>query len=93
MQMNQQNKITCSLLFYYACVCKENSISDELNWLKYNTQPWAEVLRKWDATSSYRVSMFLEGQHDVESFKLMLNPKADSLVCITFCKQLALQKL
>jgi hypothetical protein len=67
----------------------EDAITDELHWLKYNCQPWTEVLRKWQVTSAYRVNMFLEGERDVESFKLLLNPKVDSLVCL-YCSCIVL---
>ncbi len=58
----------------------EEAVADDLNWLKFNSQPWTEVLAKWQATSKYRVTQLLVGAKDVDSFKLLLDPKADSLV-------------
>lgn len=55
-------------------------MQDELNWLKYNNQPWTEVLQKWRVTATYRINKFFLGESDVDSFKLLLDPKADTLV-------------
>lgn len=57
----------------------EESVRDDINWLKYRSQPWTEVLRKWQTTSTYRVQLFY-GDGDIDLFKLMLNPKVDNLV-------------
>jgi hypothetical protein len=71
-------------LFKSDTMLAEESVRDELNWLKYNSQPWTEVLQKWEATSSFRVQLFLNGDKDIQAFKLMLNVKADSLVSVFY---------
>lgn len=62
------------------CTFIEEDVQDELNWLKYNNQPWTEVLQKWRVTATYRINKFFLGESDVDSFKLLLDPKADTLV-------------
>lgn len=52
----------------FVMYCSEESVRDELNWLKYNSQPWTEVLRKWQFTSLYRVQQWLDGVKDVDAF-------------------------
>jgi hypothetical protein len=54
---------------------------DDLNWLKYNTQPWTEVLQRWSKTSQFRVAAFNSGQRNIGAFTLLTDPKMDSLVC------------
>lgn len=56
--------------------------SDDINWLKYNKQPWTEVLRKWTSTSQFRVQGFLSGDKTIANFPTVNDPKADCLVRI-----------
>jgi hypothetical protein len=60
----------------------EELFVDELNWLKYNSQPWTEVLEKWKITSSFRVAAFHKGVKNVGEFTILSNPKMDNLVHI-----------
>jgi hypothetical protein len=55
-------------------------MEDSLNWLKFNSQPWSEVKKHWKVTSKYRVDQFLVEKKEIETFKLLLDPKADDLV-------------
>jgi len=62
----------------------EELVQDDLNWLKYNMQPWTTVLQKWKATSQYRTMALHNGGKQLDDFKLYADPKADSLVCNNF---------
>lgn len=68
--------------FAVLCVAEEHLVTEELNWLKYNTQPWMEVLEKWKTTSSFRVSSFNRGLKTIGAFTTLSNPKMDSLASI-----------
>lgn len=68
----------------------EELVQDDLNWLKYNMQPWTTVLQKWKATSQYRTMALHNGGKQLDDFKLYADPKADSLLDIDFatiCQQ------
>ena len=66
-----------ALLWYF---CSETAVADDLNWLKYNNQPWVTVMTKWERTAGYRTRMLYTGERTLEHFKLYGDPKADSLV-------------
>jgi hypothetical protein len=61
---------------------EEHLFTEELNWLKYNTQLWTEVLVKLKITSSFRVPLFSKGLESIGAFAIFSNSKVDSLVCI-----------
>jgi len=63
------------------CLFLEELVQDDLNWLRYNMQPWTTVLQKWKTTSAYRTRALHSGQKKLDNFKLYADPKADSLVC------------
>nr|XP_047146856.1 uncharacterized protein LOC124819367 isoform X3 [Hydra vulgaris] len=69
----------------------EEAVQDDLNWLKFNSQPWTEVCHKWKLTSKFRLKSFQSGSKDIPNFKLLLDLKADALVNINFT-QLSIQK-
>lgn len=71
---------------YVTCILSvsEDNVRDDLNWLKYNCQPWVTVLDKWQKTSSYRTNHLQSGTKKLSDFKMYSDPKADSLVCVKY---------
>lgn len=57
-------------------------VQDDLNWLRYNMQPWVTVLHKWKNTAAHRVHVLQAGTKILKDFKLYADPKADNLVFI-----------
>jgi len=55
-------------------------VRDDLNWLKYNMQPWTVVLQKWEKTAAYRVQVLQSGVKKLDDFKLYADRRVDSLV-------------
>ncbi|XP_065668242.1 uncharacterized protein LOC136088450 [Hydra vulgaris] len=72
-------------------ISDKEEIQDDLNWLKFNNQPWTEVCHKWKSTSKFRLKSFQLGTKDIPNFKHLLDLKADALVNINFT-ELSMQR-
>ena len=85
--INNHDKWNVAVRLFHI-LASEIEVQDELNWLRYNIQPWTTVLTKWEKTSNYRITVLQSGVKSLSDFKLYGNPKVDSLVGLIryYCK-------
>lgn len=55
--------------------------TEAITWLKFNREPWAEVIRLWKITHRHRLSSLTKTLAEyISSWPSIEDPRADSLV-------------